>query len=319
MYPRQEWILTRDVEGGIISTLYHHELGIISEVSSYKFERGDIANIQFTPFVNQTTRTVSQGDTVGHVRSYLLEERLNSLRLQLNVEKARLKSESAGAKGPVIAEARQKLAFAQEQLKLSGINYERARALYRDAVISEADYNTAENEFKLAEIQIRIAQSGLDAAQMGQKPELLELILATMNGLENELRFLESKRTGYAIVAPISGTVDYTVIAEQVLSVYDTAAMVMTVPIKLSQQTLVKPGTPIWVRVPGLKEKLVGKVVDINRAVQILENQQVLLVKAEIEHTPSTIRKGMMVECQFQCDTVSLWGYLNRLVGQWSR
>lgn len=319
VYPKQEWVLTRDVEGGIVSTLFNHELGIISEVSSYKFERGDIANVRFTPFNGSSMRTVSRGDTIGSVQSYLLEERLNTLRLQLQVEKARLRSESAGEKGPIIAEARQRLEYAQEQYKLSKINFDRTKALYRDAVIPEADFNQAENEFRLAEIQIKIAESSLQGAEMGRKPELLQFILTTMRSIENELAFLETKRTGYAIVAPISGNVDYTVVENQVMSVDDTTSLVMTVPIQLNQQAHVKIGTPIEVQIPGQEERLSGEVVGINGEVQILESKQVLFVKAAFKDQNNLVRKGMLVACEFQCDSVSLWKYFNRVIGQWSK
>jgi hypothetical protein len=316
VYPKQEWVLTRDTEGGLISTLYDHEWGIISEVSSYKFERGDIANIQITPFQASQKRIVLHGDTIARVRSYILEERINALQVQLAVEKARFRSTSAGEKVPVIAEARQRLEFAREQYNLDKLNFERAKGLYQDAVISELEFNEAENTFKLAEIQIKIARSALEAAEMGEKPEEVALIRATIKSIENELAFLLGKREQYTLVSPISGIADYTVVPEQVLAVDDTSKLILTVPVRLNNQRLVKKGTPLEVRVPGLKEKLAGEVIGLNSEVQVLEGTQVLMVKAEVHDELGVVRKGTMVECTFKCEKIRLWAYLNRLISR---
>ncbi|MFK7926358.1 MAG: HlyD family secretion protein [Bacteroidia bacterium] len=318
VYPIQEWILNRDQEGGIISTVYNHHLGVISEVSSYKFERGDIANVRISPFQDQSVRFISRGDTIATVRSYLLEERLNTLRLQLEVEKARLRSEQAGAKGPIIAEATQRLAYAKEQLTLAQLNYDRTKKLYDDGVVPEASFNKVENEYKLAQIQIKIATSSLDAAKMGQKPELLSFILATMESLEQELAFLQTKRSGYHIVSPISGSVDYTINVEQIMTVDDTSKMVLTVPVQLSHQAYLKIGTTIEIKVPGIEQIIEGKVSGINDEVQVLDNKQVILVKASFQNPPQHVRKGVMVKCTFVCDTIELWDYIDRSVKTWS-
>ncbi|MEL7533187.1 MAG: hypothetical protein AAFN10_17860 [Bacteroidota bacterium] len=318
VYPIQEWILNRDQEGGIISTVYNHQLGVISEVSSYKFERGDIANVKITPFQNQTVRFIDRGDTIATVRSYLLEERLNTLRLQLEVEKARLRSERAGAKGPVIAEATQRLDYAMEELALAQINFDRSKELYDDGVITDASFNEVENEYKLAQIQVKISTSSLDAAKMGRKPELLSFILATMESIEQELAFLQTKRSGYHIVSPISGSVDYTTNTEQIMTVDDTSKMVLTVPVQLAHQSYLKLGTPIKVKVPGIEAEIEGAVSGINDEVQILNNQQVILVKASFQNPQQHVRKGVMVKCTFVCDTIELWDYLERTIKTWS-
>lgn len=319
VYPIREWVLNRDQEGGIISTVFNHQLGVISEVSSYKFERGDIANVRISPFQDINRRFIDQGDTIATVRSYLLEERLNTLRLQLQVEKARLRSEQAGEKGPVIAEAKNRLEFAQEQLSIAKINYDRDKALYDDGVIPEAKFNNVENEYRLAQIQIKIAQSSLDAVEMGQKPELVSFILTTMNAIEQELAFLQTKRTGYHIVSPISGSVDYTTTPDQIMTVDDTSQMVMTVPVKLVHQQYLKLGTPIKIKVPGIEKEIMGELSGVNDEVQILDNQQVILVKASLPNPPQHIRKGIMVQCTFVCDTVELWDYLERTIQNWSK
>ncbi|MEM6344844.1 MAG: hypothetical protein AAF927_13215 [Bacteroidota bacterium] len=318
VYPVQEWILNRDDEGGIISTVYNHQLGVISEVSSYKFERGDIANVQITPFQNQSLRFIDRGDTIATVRSYLLEERLNTLRLQLAVEKARLRSERAGEKGPVIAEAAQRLVYAKEQLVLAQQNFDRNKQLYDDGVITEASFNEVENEYKLAQIQVKISDSSLEAVKMGKKPELVSFILTTMESIEQELAFLQTKRSGYHIVSPISGSVDYTTSTQQIMTVDDTSKMVLTVPVQLAHQSYLKIGTPIKVKVPGIKEAISGAISGINDEVQILDNQQVILVKASFQNPEQHVRKGVMVRCTFVCDTIELWDYLDRTFKTWT-
>jgi hypothetical protein len=318
IYPTQEWILEKGTNGGLSSTLHNHRDGIIGEVTNYQFERGDIARVNLSQEILDQG-FVSKGDTLAKINSFLLEQNLTVLQNRLRVEKARLKRDRAGDKPPVIAEARRALEFATERRRLAEINFERQRVLYDSAVISLEEFQQAENAFSLADIQVKINESELASAEIGEKPEEIELTITRIKALENDIAFLKSKRQGYQIVAPTSGKITENTLPLQVVSIVDTQAWIIVIPVELQHQDMVAPGKKVQVSLPGENNSVEANIISVSRKVEILDSRQVFLVRAAIESTAGSVYRGTLTSCKFDGGKIILREYLARIMGQWKR
>ncbi|MEO0468494.1 MAG: hypothetical protein AAF206_02645 [Bacteroidota bacterium] len=315
IYPAREWVLTKDADGGMVSTLYNHEKGVVSGVTTYKFERGDIANLHIDEYSSETG-IILQGDTVANIRSYLLEQRIQELTNQLDIEKARLLNERAGAKPPVIAEAKEKLALAEQQMVLAQQNFDREKELFAQGVTAEAVFNVVENDYALAKIQIKIARNSLEAARMGRKPEAIAFINTNIQAVEKELNFLKTKRTGYHIVAPMGGKIRFNIATNQVLQVHDTSSLILTLPVMIQNRYYANPGKKISFRLPGIDTEFKAEIIATNDQVEIIEGKQVIFVKARIERPKANwnIMTGTIVQCKVLGGQIDLWDYIKKTV-----
>ena len=318
IYPQKAWILEKDNDGGLSSTLHNYQKGIISEVTTYKFERGDIASADLSPLILDRG-TVNQGDTLAQITSFLLEQNLTVLGNQLQVEKARLRRDRAGEKPPVIAEARRALDFAIERKRLAEINFNRQKVLYDSAAISLQEFQEAENAFSLADIQVKIAESELSSAEIGEKPEEIDLTIARIKSIENEITFLKSKKQGYQVVAPISGKIGENTLPLQVISIIDTQTWIIVIPVELQHQSLVTPGMNIQTALPGVDQITTAEVIQLSQNVEILDSRQVFMVRATIKNPPANVYKGAMTSCKFDTGKILLREYLRRIMSQWKR
>ena len=306
LYPIQEWTLVKDTEGGLISTVHHHQKGIITQLASYRFERGDIARFQLD--TNRIGPYIQIRDTLGKISSFQLERKLNKLNYDLEVEKAKLIDIRTGQKAPVRQEARQRLIFAREQLKLAEINYQRQKELFDSGAIAEQILNEVENQYRLAQIQVSIAESSLAAAEIGEKPELIRVALAKIENIEQELAFLRTKQSGYHIVAPISGRFSESITPEQVFAMDDTSNWVIVIPVEVGQMQYVEPGSKITTGRDGLS----AVVMDIPNRIEVLDGRQVVLIKAKSIGEQSHMRKGMLFSCKIEAGEIAAWKYLQR-------
>ena len=309
LYPIQEWTLIKDTEGALISTVYNHQKGVITQLESYRFERGDIASFQL-----DTTRIglfIRKKDTLGKISSFQLERKLNDLSYDLEVEKAKLIDLQTGQKAPLQQEARQKLIFAREQLKLAEINYQRQKELFESGAIAEQILNEVENQYQLAQIQVSIAESSLAAAEIGEKPELIRVAIAKIENIEQELSFLRTKQSGYHILAPISGRFSAGITPEQVVAIDDTSSWVMVIPIEPGQIKYLNSGS----KVTTDRDELEANILDVPHRIEVLDGRQVVLIKVKPTGALSHLRKGLLVSCNIECEKVPGWKYMQRKMG----
>lgn len=315
IYPAQKWVLTRDTDGSLISTLYNHREGGISSYKSYKIDNGDVASLSIIP--NTASSTFLQaGDSVAVLHSALIDERLNLAQSQLSELTAMLQVDMTGLKQADIDRAREELSSAQQQLALDSLNYERASTLFKENAVARAEFELAEGMYKQSLVQVKIAENALASASTGAKKEQISYTLSRIASSKKELDMIQRQKASHTLFSPIAGKADFNVSYEEVISVEDTTSYILHFPVKLSNKPYVSSFSKVFVTYPAGSTPMEGQIVDISNKVEYMSSRQLVFAKAELLEKADNVHSGMFLSCKVVCDEVTLLEYLSRMLLQ---
>jgi len=71
IYPVREWKLFRGAEEGVWSQTINYESNALSDFKNYRFERGDIAELEIREELVFGTR-INANDTIAEIKSYFI-------------------------------------------------------------------------------------------------------------------------------------------------------------------------------------------------------------------------------------------------------
>ena len=174
IYTLKEWKLSRGTDEGFFSQTYNYETDALSDFKHYRFERGDIAELKIRPDI-KFDEMIRAGDTVAWIESFYLENEITRLNNLRDVEMANMQVLSTGEKQSLVDQAQRRYTYAQQQLDLEKKNFARQEKLFKDSVITAADFDIYENSLKLAEINTQVAYNELLAFNTGQKDPVLQM------------------------------------------------------------------------------------------------------------------------------------------------
>jgi hypothetical protein len=311
VYPLSEWKLTRGTDEGFFSQTYDYETDAIGDYKNYRFERGDIAGLKIRPDLHFDS-LINRNDTVASLDSYFLENeivRLNNLR---DVEIANLNVISTGEKQSLVDQAQREYVYAQQQLELQKKNFARQEKLYRDSVITPAEFDNYENSLKLAEINAEVTYNALQALSTGEKDPILTLSEQKIASYEKEIERLESQKAQYIITTPITGLISYDATPGGILKVCDNSRLVLKIPVPYQHSSYLKSLYEVTFSTPDDKITTSAAFKGFDENISLIQNQQFVIAKAITnEYTPE-IYPGMVVKCRIYCDKVSILEYLKR-------
>jgi hypothetical protein len=311
VYPLSEWKLTRGVDEGFFSQTYNYETDALSDYKNYRFERGDIAELVIKPGLHFDS-LISRNDTVAFIESYFLQNeivRLNNLR---DVEIANLNVVSTGEKQSLVDQAQREYVYAQQQLDLEKKNFARQDKLYRDSVITPAEFDLYENTLKLAEINAEVTYNALKALSTGEKDPVLTLSEQKILSYEKEIERLETQKAQYIIASPVAGLLSYDASLGGILKVSDNRRLVLKIPVPYQHSTYLKSLFKVTFATPDNKITTNATFKGFDENISLIQNQQFVIAKAiTSEYTPE-IYPGMVVQCRIYCDRVSILEYLKR-------
>jgi hypothetical protein len=309
VYPARQWVLRQEADGSVVSTVYNYRNGTHEAFRKYQFERGDVVGLNMLA-VSEAGR-VRLGDSVVSISSFLLEQELLQRQNELALARASLRTLQVGRKAPVIRESEQQLSLAEERLVLAGLNYERNKELYESGVIAKAAFDVFNNEYQLARIGVQAAESRLLDVRTGDRPEDINLVQNQIRAAEREIELLVAKRQSYTIDAPISGKISFGSEKGSLLVVSDTADYVLTLPLEQNEWNWLPVHAKVKVR-PAGEQVLDASMTGLSETVDVLDNRQVRLARAEFDAVQPPVLPGMSMPCTVICDTISLWQYTRR-------
>lgn len=315
IYPARKWVLTRDTDGSLVSTLYNHKEGGISNYRSYKIDNGDVASMSIIPSTSSST-FLQAGDSVAILHSALIDERLNLAKSQLSELQAMLQVEMTGLKHADVERAKEELASAQQQLILETLNYQRISHLYEENAVALAEFELVESSYKQAQVQVKIAENALVSASTGAKKEQISYTLARIASSKKELDMIERQKASHTLVSPIAGKADFHVSYEEVISIEDTTSYVLHFPIKLTDKPYVSSFSKVFVTYPAGATPMEGQIVDVSNKVEYMSSHQLVFAKAELLEKADNVHSGMFLSCKVVCDEVTLLEYLRRMLLQ---
>ena len=309
--PAREWYLKRGQNDSYISELHDFETNGISHLKSYIFERGDIAEVHITDGLT-SDGFIKHTDTIAYIHSYFIENELIRLKNLKAIEETSLIANTTGKKKELIDEAKQKYEFAKEQLNLDEKNFKRQEKLYKDSIISQADFEINENSFNLAKINVQIAHNELLAIQAGKKSEEIEYFQKKIDSYEKEIKTIEHLKQQYYIKPAISGIVNFSTIEDGIITVSDTGRFILKIPVKVSNLQYLDRIVAIKFSIPGYSDKIDASFIDLDENVNLMTNQQMVVAKAVISGSFHKIYPGMAVQCKVICDEITIFEFLKR-------
>jgi hypothetical protein len=307
----KEWKLSRGAEEGFWSQTYNYETDALGDFKNYRFERGDIAELQIRNTL-AFDAPVEINDTVANIESYFIENEITRLNNLREVEMANMNVISTGEKQPMVEQAQRQYNYAMQQYDLEKKNFARQERLYRDSVITPADYDIYENALKLAEINTQVAYNELMSLSTGEKDPVVNLSEQKIRSYNIEIKRLESQKAQYTIATPISGLLSYNTETGGIIKVSDISRLLLKIPVQYQHSSYLSSLYKVSFSTPDNKITVNATFKGFDENINLIQNQQFVIARAVTTGPTPGIYPGMVVQCRIYCDKVSLLEYLKR-------
>jgi hypothetical protein len=316
--PVNEWTLSRTQGGNLVSSLKDNRTGKLKSYSVSVFQRGDEATFLLNPRVYRQLY-LSKGDTVATMYSNKDEERLVQLQGELAIQQSELRFFSTGQKSADVQGVANRTALAKQQLETQRRLTERTIALYKDSLASSQEYELAINQLRVRELDVKTAEAGYQSATTGAKPEQIHLAQAKIKSLEQQIQQIKDGLKDLTLIAPMSGAVtqkkEYVNPAEELLlSVADTAAFVVLLPVDYLEKDYVDLGQTVEIAIKGTTRYSFGKIIGIDNTAQIVDGRQAFFITALFEEKNLPVIPGMFLKTTVRCQPVTIGQYVARSV-----
>ena len=305
--PQRQWIVTRDADGRLLSTLSDHRSGTVQSYTVLRFERGDHISFRLHPAI-ASGDAVQMGDTVATIHSNRTEQQLARLQSQLATAQSSLQLTRAGRKEAVVREAEQYLRQARTQSDYQDKKVERLRALFANQIATTEELEVEENTLALYRIQVEIAQAQLQAAQTGARQPEIDLIRTRIEGLQREIAILSERLGSMAVIAPLDGVVSGAA-ADTLIVVQDRSAYLALLPIPWKDRGAVALEQTVELHPEGAPAPIMGRIVRLDRTVRYLDRTQVLTALVTLP-TNADLDPGLIVSSSLPCPPVTPFEYL---------
>lgn len=311
--PAAEWVLVRD-EGGSIGTLLRDNLtGTVRRSDVHHFERGDAVRFELSP-VMYSQAHVAEGDTVLHIRSNETHRQLAVLSGQVAAAQSAVALHASGEKDAVVEGAERKLARAVERARQQQKNLERLRALRERQLIAEQELEDAASQLDIFQAEADMARAELDVVRTGSKREELNLAETTVEARLQEMRMLSDRLSMQTILAPIAGVAVRSYGSDTLLTIRDTSAAVIVMPVTWDDLSTLKINQQVRILIDRSSNEVEGRVIEIGDTIQRLGREQIVMVTARIDRMPAPMVTGRIVRCRIETDPVRLFEYVRRKV-----
>lgn len=294
-----------------MSELQNFQTNVLSHLKSYKFERGDISEVNFDENLSAGD-FVRKKDTLAYIHSYFINNEIAKLENLKRVEENAMEVYNTGEKQELIDQAEQQYDYALSEKDLASKKFQRHKKLYNDSVISEAEYEMYESAFKLSEINAEIAFNEIQTLKTGVKKEEIDYIQQKIDSYSREIEILESLKQQYYLVSPINGLVSYNNILDGIMTISDTSKYILKIPVKVRNIQYINQLTAIKFSVPGYDDEKDASYISLDENVNILPNQQMVIAKAVIGGGNLKLYPGLAVQCVVICDEITLFQYFKR-------
>ncbi|MDG5800513.1 hypothetical protein QA597_09100 [Marinilabiliaceae bacterium ANBcel2] len=314
--PAAEWSLTRNDGGAVVSSLRSNVSNSIKSYSSTEFQRGDHLSFTFNGKIDKNEK-VRAGDTIGHFDSHLEQYKL----MELKREKAELKRQRnvliTGDTPHRIEAAKEALELARLQLETEERQFERSEQLYSEDVISDRDFEMAQNSFQTKKRDVLIAEANYREALSGSKKEEVDLIDTAIDAVDKQINSVKERLDAFVVTSPLTGTFIEDLAFEQgglIAGVASIDSMVLMMPVEVGEIQFLNEGMTVDVAHSLFKGAPVsGRVINIDKSVQTLDQRQTVFVTALLENHNDIVLSNLKVRATISCGEITIVEYLKRL------
>jgi hypothetical protein len=316
IYPSKIWNLRSDTDGNFYGEIKNYRTGVVETSISYRFERGDITNLQVNEKINQNP-IIQKGDTLGLLSSRLIDERIEQLENLIAVDERLLQSSRAGEKEEIVINLQQKLLLAGRQFDLALKKYERMKTLYDEKVVAPDAFESAENDYQIAQTNVEIARSDYEIAQTGLKPEALLVIEERITRYKREIDFLKETQKQYLILSPLSGKLianQFSQTQYDYISISDTSEYILYAAVKYSYLPYLNDKMFVSFALQSTDEAIEAEIFDISDRVEHFFGNQIVFVKAKVLSSNGAALTGLSVQAKFHGEPVTLREFIRRTI-----
>jgi multidrug efflux pump subunit AcrA (membrane-fusion protein) len=308
----KEWVVSRDNAGRISASLYDRVNGRTDVYSVHQFERQDAVRFELHPSIRPGA-AVSAGDTLARIHSSQLAREIISLKGEMSVALASLDLYQTGEKEAIVGEARNRLAYAEQQIEGYRVMLDRQRELHERKLISDQELDIAEQQARLYEIDRLIAEAQLQSALTGAKNEHITYINTRIAALGDEIRSLQQTIDDYTYLSPIDGIVYHTFSRDTLAHIGEPSRYVAVIPVPLRYREYVSEGQQVTIEVPGNNVAAhTATVQSVGNMVRIIDGNQYFMVNAVMELDHGGYLPGLFISARLHSDSVTLREYLKR-------
>jgi hypothetical protein len=299
----KEWLISKDVEGRLMTSLINNKAGVHESYGVRSFERGDAMHFRLHPGI-ASGAAVTTVDTVGIIYSNESEKRLTNLKASLQSQKALLEVTNTGEKEALIKEAEQSVMYAERKLIEQQKIFNRDKGMYEKKLLSQEDYDLSKGALDLFRINVEIAKERLNNVRTGQKQEQIDLIKTNIEGLQKEIRILEQKFSDYVIQSPINGIVNRVFSSDTLIIISDTSEYIVYIPVQMDYRDYVKKDQTVEFTLND-KYSASGKIISLEKSAGIIGQDVVSFVTASYTGNEVNFMPGLLIECSIVCDELT--------------
>ena len=150
---------------------------------------------------------VEQGDLICRLDSEKLEIQLQQARAKQKELQYRLELIRKGARVEEKERAKSSLEKALSNLKDSERDYERAKELLKDEALPPAELDMAKLRVEVNQRLVEIAQKEYEIIQQGSRPEEIKMAEAALEGVKQQVAFIQAQLADALIHSPRSGII----------------------------------------------------------------------------------------------------------------
>lgn len=132
---------------------------------------------------------------------------MNATQAELDRAKAELKLLESGPKPEEVRKAQEQVGTATTQAEFSRKEETRLKALFKEGVVSQEEYEQAQGKAEVDRQNLEVARANLDLVKTGAREEALEAQRAVVRDLTEKTRYYAANLQNTRLLAPITGRV----------------------------------------------------------------------------------------------------------------
>ena len=298
--PANKWVLAQGSAGQLIASTFNYQTGMSDGYRVSNFASGSSVFFSVSPSL-KPGQHVAAGDTVGSVYSSEMQERLVALNGELSAAEGQLAVSATGSKSAIVEAAQQRVEAAKRRRADYQLIVVRTQALFHDYLLPPGEYDRVQSTIHNLDDAIAIQQADLDAAKTGEKPEQLAVATAHIAALRDEINSIHSRAATYTLCSPIEGTVSPTFSGDMLLTILATSHYVALMPIRSTDYARVAATPNARVTIVGYSRRVEGRIVAVNRELQMQGAQKVVMATALLDSPPDDLLPGSLARCRIEC------------------
>lgn len=308
--PIEEWELIQVNPDKLLSRARQNLYFKTSKYTLLQFDRQD-----FVHFVPDSTirfgQKVKKGQIIGKLVSSENQLVLSNFQGELKKAKANLALIQTGEKPAVREEAMAALEYAKAQHAAILPQLERKRKLFEQHLISQEEWELMDATEALLRQNVALQEARFKVVCSGEKAEMIRLLEADIDRLQDQLNVFQSKMALGEIRAPLEGIFSFS--SDSVLCrIARMDSMVCIMAIRPERISLIHPGNRVYVWDSIVGQKHHGIIFAIDQKSVMVGTQMVFLATTGISNQNVRLSGGTIGRAWIVGKSMSLWERLDR-------